>query len=110
MRVWRDTAELWPGEDWRRKIRTAITSEAFVFVACFSSRSVAKRTDHQNEELTLAIEEIRRRPEDQPWLIPVRLDECEVPDRSIDATRSLNSLQPVDLFGPGAEQGALRLV
>src|SRR5580700_10763034 len=37
--VWRDTADLWPGEDWRLKIRRAITDNALVFLACFSSRS-----------------------------------------------------------------------
>jgi hypothetical protein len=28
---WRDTAGLWPGEDWRAKIRHAITDNALVF-------------------------------------------------------------------------------
>jgi TIR domain-containing protein len=37
--VWRDTAELWPGEDWRLKIRYAIADYAFVFIACFSSQA-----------------------------------------------------------------------
>lgn len=34
--VWRDTADLWPGEDWQAKIRSAITDNALVFIACFS--------------------------------------------------------------------------
>ena len=29
--VWRDTANLWPGEDWRRKIRDAITNTFITF-------------------------------------------------------------------------------
>jgi hypothetical protein len=33
VRVWRDTAELWPGEDWRAKIKQAITRDALVFLA-----------------------------------------------------------------------------
>jgi hypothetical protein len=33
--VWRDTADLWSGEDWRAKIRRAITDNALVFIACF---------------------------------------------------------------------------
>ena len=36
VRVWRDTADLWPGEDWRAKIRQAIVDGALVFIACFS--------------------------------------------------------------------------
>jgi hypothetical protein len=38
--VWRDTADLWPGEDWQAKIRQAITANALVFIACFSGRAL----------------------------------------------------------------------
>ena len=40
--VWRDTADLWPGEDWTAKIREAITEDALVFLACFSDRSLTR--------------------------------------------------------------------
>lgn len=83
VRVWRDTADLWPGEDWRAKIRRAITSNAFVFIACFSNVSVSRNRSYQNEELTLAIEQLRQRRPDDPWLIPVRFDACDIPDRDI---------------------------
>jgi hypothetical protein len=39
VRVWRDTAGLWPGVDWRVKIWDAITHDALVSIACFSSCS-----------------------------------------------------------------------
>jgi TIR domain len=42
IRVWRDTADLWPGEDWSSKIREAITDNALVFIACFSSQGIAR--------------------------------------------------------------------
>ena len=76
--VWRDTADLWPGEDWRIKIRDAITRDAFVFIACFSSHSVGRLKSYQNEELNLAIEQLRLRPPEVTWLIPVRFDECVI--------------------------------
>jgi uncharacterized protein YukE len=108
--VWRDTADLWPGEDWRAKIRQAITDDALVFIACFSKRSLARTKTYQNEELILAIEQLRsRRPED-PWLIPVRFSDCEIPDRDIGAGRTLKSLQRTDLFGKRADEGAARVV
>src|ERR1051326_6358918 len=62
--VWRDTASLWPGEDWRARIRSAITRDALVFIVCFSSRSAARRQSYQNEELLLAIDQLRRRQPD----------------------------------------------
>jgi hypothetical protein len=65
IRVWRDTADLWPGQDWRTEIRRAITDNALVFIACFSTRSVARQKTYQNEELTLAIDQLRMRPPNQ---------------------------------------------
>jgi hypothetical protein len=51
-----------------------------------------------NEELVLAIEQLRQRPVDRSWFIPIRLDDCEVPDRTIGGGERLNDLQWVDLF------------
>ena len=81
--VWRDTADLWPGEDWKAKIRQAITANALVFIACFSRASVARDRSFQNEELVLAIEQLRLRRPDDTWLIPVRFDESVVPDSDL---------------------------
>jgi hypothetical protein len=110
IRVWRDTADLWPGEDWRAKIRHAITNDALVFIACFSPRSLARDKSYQNEELALAIDQLRRRRPDIPWLIPVRFGDCDIPDYDIGAGRTLSSLQRADLFGKNFDAGALRLV
>ena len=108
--VWRDTADLWPGEDWRSKIRRAITDGALVFIACFSQAAVSRHKSYQNEEIMLAIEQMRLRPPDHPWLIPVRFDECEIPDREIGAGRTLSSIQRADLFGDSANEGIERLL
>jgi TIR domain len=110
IRVWRDTSDLWPGEDWRAKIRGAITNDALVFIACFSGRGVARQTSYQNEELLLAIDQLRRRRPDDPWLIPVRFDDCDVPDFELGAGRTLASIQWADLFGPRRDLAAGRLV
>ena len=108
--VWRDTASLWPGEDWRVKIRAAIRGDALAFLACFSQRSVGRARSYQNEELVLAVEELRLRPPGQPWLIPVRFDDCQIPERELGGGRMLADLQPADLFGDRYKQNAARLV
>ena len=108
--VWRDTANLWPGEDWRAKIRQAITDDALVFIACFSRASLTRLKTYQNEELILAIEQLRLRRPDDRWLIPVRLDECDIPDRDIGGGRTLASIQRADLFGDHSSQGVTRLI
>jgi tRNA A-37 threonylcarbamoyl transferase component Bud32 len=108
--VWRDTADLWPGEDWRTKIRRAITDNALAFIACFSKASLARSKSYQNEELTLAVEQLRLRLPDDPWLMPVRLNECEIPDLDIGGGRTLRSIQWADLFGRRSDQDTARLV
>jgi hypothetical protein len=108
--VWRDTGSLWPGEDWRAKIRGAITRDALVFIACFSSHSAARETSYQNEELLLAIDQLRQRRPDDPWLIPVRFDDCDVPDLDLGAGRTLASIQRADLFGADRDLAVQRLV
>lgn len=107
--VWRDTTDLWPGMDWRGEIRRAITDDALVFLACFSANSVQKVKSGQNEEFVLAIDELRRRRPDQPWLIPVRFDNVEIPDQDIGGGRTLRSYQWIDLIGDDWDQAG-RLV
>ena len=108
--VWRDTGSLFPGQDWRAVIRHAISDDALVFLACFSTNSESRRKSYQNEELVLATEQIRLRRAGVPWLIPVRFDNCQIPDWDIGAGRTLTSLQQADLFGPHHKQSAARLI
>jgi TIR domain len=108
--VWRDTADLWPGEDWRSKIRQAIVQNALVFIACFSTRGIAREKSYQYEELLLAVDQMRLRRPDTPWLIPVRLDDCEIPDVDIGGGRTLGVIQRVDLFGVKREAEISRLI
>ena len=107
--VWRDTADLWPGQDWRAQIRDAITGNALVFLACFSQASLARARSHQNDEILLAIEQLRLRRPYHPWLIPVRFSDCQIPDQDIGGGRTLTSLQPADLFGDRCHQNTQRL-
>jgi hypothetical protein len=108
--VWLDKDDLWPGEDWRAKIRQAIEKDALVFIACFSRHSVARARSYQYEELTLALEQLRVRRPGDPWLIPVRFDECDIPDLDIGAGRRLGHLHCADLFGARLEGNASRLI
>lgn len=107
---WRDRSELGPGDMWRSKIRDAIKSGALAFVVCFSTRSNAKAKSYQNEELTLAVEEFRMRPPGRTWLIPVRLDDCEIPEWDLGAGRMLADVNYIDMFGDNKIANAVRLV
>lgn len=107
--VWRDTASVWPGEDWKAKVRKAITDDALVFLACFSQAGAMRNKTYQREELLLAVTEMRQRRPGEPWLIPVRFDACEIPDLDLGAGRTLASIQRVDLFGLNSDKNAARL-
>lgn len=108
--VWRDTASLWPGQDWRDMLRRAITGNALVFIACFSRNSLVRDRSCQREELALAIEQLRQHRPGDPWFFPVRFDDCEIPDLDIGADRTLASIQRADLFGNVGQEGAADLV
>ena len=94
--VWLDRHKLHPGERWRDAIRAAINHGAF-FVACFSRSYSSRRRSYMNEEMTIAIEELRLRPTDRGWFVPLSLDGTTVPKRNIGAGETLHDLQWVDL-------------
>jgi len=92
--VWFDQDALPPGVVWRDEIRRAVSRHEF-FVACFSHEQNTRVRAYMNEELELAVEEIRLRG-NVPWFIPVRLS-GEIPDIRIGPTRTLRDIQYVDL-------------
>ena len=110
IRIWRDTRDLWPGEDWRLKIQEAITNDSLVFIACFSHHSLARTKTYQNAEIALARQQMELRRPDQPWFLPVRLSDCEIPSLDLGGGRMLGDLQCVDLFSDHWDHGMERLV
>jgi hypothetical protein len=80
-------------------IRRAILEGSLVFLACFSESSRRRTVSYQNEELVLAVEQMRRTVPGHVWLIPVRFDDVPLPYFDLGVGRSLDSLQSVDLFG-----------
>jgi uncharacterized LabA/DUF88 family protein len=95
--AWIDRHQIRPGQRWQQAIEDAIRSGSF-FVACFSQAYSARTRSYMNEELLVAIEEVRLRPEAASWFIPVRLDECAIPDRRIGPGLSIGSFQRLDMF------------
>jgi hypothetical protein len=95
-RVWLDRHDLQPGQNWKDSIRRAIMSGSH-FIWCNSGAMVSKSRSYANEELNLAIEELRLRSTDQAWFVPVNLTDAVLPDREIGGGRRLGDLQWVDL-------------
>lgn len=93
--TWVDEAALTGGEMWRDRIASTIGSARGV-IAMFSQQSVSRLWSEQAAEI-LAARDIRMvRP---LAVIPVRLEECQVPDMPIGpGTKTLHDLHFVDVF------------
>jgi hypothetical protein len=87
--VWLDKENLEPGQNWEHEIRKAIL-KSDVVITCLS-KGFNKQKGYRHEELKIALEKANLIPDDEVFLIPVRLEECDIPD-------SLRHLHCVDLF------------
>lgn len=76
---WLDEEQLLPGHDWQREIRTAITNSHIV-LTCLSARSITKAGFVQRE-IGMALDIADEQPEGTIFVIPVRFEECAVPER-----------------------------
>ena len=74
---WLDEEKILPGQDWNYEIRKAIGS-ADAFIACLSQKSVNKIGVVQ-AEIREAEKQQERRPFGWTFIIPVLLDDCQVP-------------------------------
>jgi hypothetical protein len=99
--VWLDRNSIKPGARWKDAIREAIRQGDF-FIACFSNEYttrtvIDRKKTHMNEELTIAIEELRQYDTSREWFIPILLSECDIPARSIGPGETLKDINWVTL-------------
>jgi anti-anti-sigma factor len=86
---WLDEVDLLPGQVWEREIPAAVRGSDAVLV-CLSLQSIGK-TGYLQREIKFALDAADEQSDDSIFLIPARLQACEVPDR-------LRRWQWVDLF------------
>ena len=86
---WMDKKDILPGERWESCIQRAIQDSDF-FLACLSANSVNKRGFFQRE-IREALRIWQEKLESDIYLIPARLEDCEVPEK-------LGGFQWVNLF------------
>ncbi len=89
--VWYDQEKLLPGQDWNYEIHKGL-DEADVILICLSKKSVNKE-GYVQKEIRLALDLALEMPDGRIFLIPARLEECELPYK-------LKPYQWVDLFTP----------
>ncbi|CAG0931645.1 Serine/threonine-protein kinase Pkn1 [Thermoflexales bacterium] len=76
---WLDEEDLLPGQDWQREIPKAVRNSDVVIV-CLSKGSITK-AGYVHKEIKFALDVADEQPEDAVFLIPLKLEECDVPDR-----------------------------
>ena len=95
---WLDSEQLLPGQDWNMEILKAL-DHSDVILLCLSKKSVDKE-GYVQREMKIAIDRALEMPDGRIFLIPAKLEECEMPYR-------LKSYQWVDMF---AEDGMKKLI
>jgi hypothetical protein len=72
---WLDIECLLPGMKWQPAIQKAIRDSRYFLVLL--SHSCVNRKGFINKEIAQALDTLQEYPESEPYLIPVRLDECQ---------------------------------
>lgn len=96
---WLDEEALVPGQDWEFEISRAIQQSDIILI-CMSNHSVDKR-GYVQREIRYAMRVADEVPKGQIFLIPARLEPCDIPD-------DMRRLQWVDLFDPKGYRRLLR--
>ena len=73
--TWLDEKELLAGQDWDIEVQKALRSSAIALV-CVSKLSLKKR-GYMQKEIKIALDVLDELPEDDVFVIPVLIDECE---------------------------------
>ena len=108
-RPWMDEVDLIPGQNWRDEIPRAIKGSD-IFIACLSSRSVSKR-GYVQREFRLALNQLAEMPAGEIYLIPLKLDDCEIPDlRQAEYGVNLRDIQWLDYGKAGGWEKLLQAI
>ena len=99
IKAWLDVKNLLPGQDWKHEIRRAILISDIVIV-CLSGR-FTRHNGYCQEELRIALKKANSIPDGETFIIPARLEECDIPE-------SLCRWHRVDLFKPGGYKKLIR--
>src|SRR5215210_7684311 len=76
---WLDEEKLLPGQDWEEETRKALR-KSDVVVVCLS-RTSTKKAGYRQKEIGYALDFADEQPEGTIFIIPLRLEECDLPER-----------------------------
>jgi len=97
--VWFDEEKLLGGQNWQQEIPNAV-KRSDVFIVCLSKKSIDKE-GYIQKEIKFALDMADEKAEGSIYIIPVRLEDCEVPER-------FNKIQWTDFFEENGYDKLLR--
>ena len=77
LKPWMDIYNLLPGQNWKYEIDVAMKESEFVLL-CLSKNSLNNR-GYIHREMRDTLDEVYNLPQGSVYMIPVRLDDCEIP-------------------------------
>ena len=100
LQVFIDKESLLGGEKWKDAIEKAIKRSQY-FVLLLSKNSIAKNT-YVQKELRVALQLAKKLPKSKVYIIPIRLDDCDIPE-------SIQDFHIINLF-PDWKKGFQRML
>jgi DNA-binding response OmpR family regulator len=76
---WLDEEDILPGQDWDFAIRRALR-ESHAILVCLSKAAIT-RAGYLQKEIAYSLDLLAEQPEGSIFLIPVQLEDCEIPGR-----------------------------
>jgi len=98
---WLDEEKLLPGQDWDLAIEKAV-EDSHAVIACISNHSVTKE-GYIQKELRFILDIALTKPEEEIFVIPLRLEDCQPP-------RRLRVFHYVDYFPKAQQDSAYQFV
>ncbi len=98
-KAWLDEVNLLGGQDWDLEIKKAVRASDIVLV-CLSPAAVTKE-GYVQKEIRFALDIADEKPEGSIYIVPVRLEQCEIPSR-------LAKWQAIDLYKPDGFESLAR--
>jgi formylglycine-generating enzyme required for sulfatase activity len=98
---WLDEEDILPGQEWAREIPRALQTSDFILI--FLSRTSVAKRGYVQREMKQALDVWQELPEGTIHTIPVRLDDCDVPEQ-------FRRYQYANLFDPNGFDRIVRAI
>ena len=97
------------GSNWKKTLQELIEGSGY-FIACFSKEFNQREKTVLYRELDYAIEYTKDIPIGRIWIIPVRINECTIPNIEIRSREMLTDLHRIDLFPKTAFEKGIKSI